>query len=105
MRSAGRMVAGVDVWLNTPRAAARGLRYERHEGRAQRRAESVACSMAGGWKAASRAYTGWAVGDGRDGSGAAADAAALYDKLEGRVLPLFYADKDGWLAVMRGAIA
>jgi glycogen phosphorylase len=50
--------------------------------------------------------TGWAVGDGRDDPGAAsADAAALYDKLEHTVLPLYYAEGDGWLAVMRGAIA
>ena len=36
-------------------AAARSVRYQRHEGRVQWRAESLACSTAGGSKAASRA--------------------------------------------------
>ena len=35
------LVQGVDVWLNNPAPAARGLRHERPEGRAERRPEPV----------------------------------------------------------------
>ena len=45
--------------------------------------------------------TGWAIGNGeRDSS----DAGSLYDKLERTVLPLYQA-RDGWVAVMKGAIS
>jgi glycogen phosphorylase len=35
----------------------------------------------------------------------AQDAAALYDKLEQVILPLFYSDRQGFISVMRHAIA
>ena len=44
--------------------------------------------------------TGWAVGEG----GSANHAAALYEKLERTVLPLYYDDRAGWIQVMKGAI-
>jgi len=48
--------------------------------------------------------TGWAVG-GAEASGGAGDAAALYQKLEEVVLPLFgKVPRGGWIAVMKGAI-
>jgi len=47
--------------------------------------------------------TGWGIGDVR--SDAHADhAALLYEKLEARVLPLYHADRAGWIKVMKGAI-
>jgi glucan phosphorylase len=45
--------------------------------------------------------TGWGIGD---GGPEANDAAALYDKLEQVVPPLFYGDPNGWISVMKGAI-
>jgi starch phosphorylase len=33
------------------------------------------------------------------------DAAELYDKLEKKVLPLYYENRDGWIDVMRHTIA
>jgi len=48
--------------------------------------------------------TGWAIGD--DSAMAnGTDAAALYAKLEQVVLPLWYGDRSGWIAVMKGAIS
>jgi starch phosphorylase len=47
--------------------------------------------------------TGWAIGD-ADGPGEP-DAESLYDKLERVVLPLYYENRAGWIAVMKGAIA
>lgn len=53
--------------------------------------------------------TGWAIGANHRGLTAederAQDAAALYDKLEQVVLPLFYGDQQGFINVMRHAIA
>ena len=53
--------------------------------------------------------TGWAIGT--NGRGAemhddrARDAAALYDKLGQVILPLFYEDRQGFINIMRHAIA
>ncbi len=53
--------------------------------------------------------TGWAIGSNHRGLVAdddrAQDAAALYDKLAQVILPLFYGDRQGFINVMRHAIA
>jgi starch phosphorylase len=54
--------------------------------------------------------TGWAIGDDRHGTAEqpvenAVHAGSLYDKLEGKVLPLFYAHRDEFVEVMRSTIA
>ena len=49
-------------------------------------------------------YQGSGFGDGPEGSNHG-DARALYDKLEQVVLPLYYEDRNGWIDVMKGAIA
>ena len=55
--------------------------------------------MAGGLRAASKAS--------RDGPSAPPEThgKALFDKLEGTVLPLFHRDPTGWTRVMNGAIS
>ena len=40
-RSARALTSGVDLWLNKPKHAARGVGHQRHEGGAQRRAAAV----------------------------------------------------------------
>ena len=47
--------------------------------------------------------TGWAVGQSAS-SDNGADALSLYDKLEQAVLPLYFGNRAGWIAVMKGAI-
>ena len=47
--------------------------------------------------------TGWAVGDSAE-SDNGNDAQSLYDKLENVVLPLYYTDQPGWIAMMKGTI-
>jgi glycogen phosphorylase len=55
--------------------------------------------------------TGWSIGDRIDaclepsGGMDACHAAALYDKLEQKVLPCFYKDRERFIEVMRYAIA
>jgi starch phosphorylase len=103
MDTAQAMVAGVDVWINTP------LPPREASGTSGMKA---ACngvpnlSVLDGWwiEGCLEGITGWAVGDGQetdDGS----DAASLYEKLEHTVLPLYHRDRAGWIAVMQGAIA
>ena len=104
MRLAMNLVAGCDVWLNTPlppmeasgtsgmKAALNGV---------------LNLSVLDGWwiEACVDGVTGWSIGD---DTGSAADeeqaALALYDKLEHTVLPLFYTDPVRWQAMMKQSI-
>ena len=96
MTLAQLLVAGADVWLNTPlppfeasgtsgmKAAFNGV---------------PSLSVLDGWwiEGHIEGVTGWSV----------ADAASLYDKLQKVVLPLYYTrskDSRGWIRVMQGAI-
>ena len=56
-RWARLLTRGCDVWLNNPRAPARGERHLGHEGGDERRAQPLASSTAGGPRAASTAST------------------------------------------------
>jgi starch phosphorylase len=97
MALARMLVAGSDVWLNTPlppfeasgtsgmKAAFNGV---------------PSLSVLDGWwiEGCLEGITGWSI----------TDATSLYDKLEQVVLPLYYGysdDPDGWIRVMKGAIS
>lgn len=103
------LTAGVDVWLNTPlppmeasgtsgmKAAVNGV---------------PSLSVLDGWwlEGCIEGVTGWAIGDHEiglvpDAERNAHDAAALYDKLEYAVAPLFCRDRARFIDVMRHAIA
>ena len=107
-----QLVQGVDVWLNTPRrpweaSGTSGMKVLVNGG--------INLSELDGWWV--EAYTpqvGWALGDGRehgdDPAWDAAEAEALYDLLEGAVIPEFYnRDEQGipraWVARMRESMA
>ncbi len=97
------LIAGVDVWLNTP------LRPLEASGTSGMKATFNGVpnlSILDGWwvEGCVEGITGWAIGDGPEGSNIG-DALALYDKLEQVVLPLYYQDRSGWIDVMKGAIA
>jgi glycogen phosphorylase len=95
------LVAGSDIWLNTPlppmeasgtsgmKAALNGV---------------LNLSVLDGWwiEACIEGVTGWSVGV--DGGSEEGHAAALYDRFEGAVLPLYYEDPAGWRAMMKHAI-
>jgi len=103
MDTALAMVSGVDVWLNTP------LRPHEASGTSGMKAAFNGVphlSVMDGWwiEGCIEGITGWAVGD--DGETANGhDAQELYKKLEETVLPLYYQDRPGWTAVMKGAIS
>lgn len=96
------LVSGVDVWLNLP------LRPREASGTSGMKAALNGIpnlSVPDGWwiEGWEEGITGWAVGSAADADNAG-DAASLYDQLEHKVLPLYYTDRGGWTAVMKGAI-
>jgi starch phosphorylase len=92
------LVAGSDVWLNTPlpplEASGTSGMKAAHNG-------VPSLSVRDGWWIDGwiEGVTGWAI-DGDHES----HAAALYAKLRDIVLPLYATGGDSWAAVMRGAI-
>lgn len=107
MALARQMVAGVDLWLNTPlppleasgtsgmKAAVNGVPQ---------------LSVLDGWwlEGCIEDVTGWAISNGHAnaaGEDRAGDAQALYNKLESTILPLYYGDRERYIDVMKHAIA
>jgi len=97
------MVSGSDVWLNTP---LRPLEASGTSGMKAAFNGVPQLSVLDGWwvEGCLEGVTGWAVGDDSPTANGH-DAMALYDKLEQVVLPLWYDDRPGWIAVMKGAIS
>jgi starch phosphorylase len=96
------MVAGADVWLNTPLPP---LEASGTSGMKAALNGVLNLSVLDGWwlEAWIEGVTGWAVG--RDGDGDGDHARHLYDKLEGTVLPLYYRNRAGWVWMMKEAIS
>lgn len=113
MRLAARLVAGVDVWCNTPVAP--------HEASGTSGMKAAlngvpSLSVVDGWwvEGHVEGVTGWAIGPdaGRDGGHAVgdpevdrADADLLYRVLAETVLPLYLHHRDGFTEVRRWAMA
>ena len=109
MAVAQRLVAGVDLWLNTPQPP---LEASGTSGMKAALNGVPQLSVLDGWwiEGCIEGVTGWAIGG--NGAGATAggdeqafDAQALYNKLESVILPMFYRDQDRWIDVMRHTIA
>ena len=98
------LVAGVDVWLNTPEPPLEASGTSGMKGAAN---GVLNLSVLDGWwlEACVEGTTGWAIGvDG--GSGAAhAGPADLYEKLERQVLPLYASDRTRWIFMMKESIS
>lgn len=105
------MVAGCDVWLNTPR------RPREASGTSGMKAAMNGLPnlsiLDGWWDEADYVRTGWPIGHGEDYADPTyqdeVEANAFYDLLEQEVVPLFYdRDRDGiprrWVAKMKDAI-
>lgn len=102
------MVAGVDVWLNTPlppnEASGTSGMKAAHNGVPH-------FSTLDGWwiEGFINRKTGWSIGERRSTLNPkelkTKDASNLYDKLENRILPRYYQRPDNWQETMRYTIA
>src|SRR3569623_2462061 len=94
------LVAGVDGWLNTP---LRPLEASGTSGMKAAFNGVTQLSVMDGWwiEGCIEGITGWAIGASAEASHGD-DARSLYDMLEQTVLPLYYQNKPGWIAVMKG---
>jgi starch phosphorylase len=112
MGSAKLLVAGVDVWLNTPEPP---MEASGTSGMKAALNGVPSLSILDGWwiEGCTEGVTGWAIGADAHRSaapdaspaGRARDAQLLYDKLERAVLPTFYRTPDGFVDVMRHCIS
>ncbi|MGI8497283.1 MAG: alpha-glucan family phosphorylase [Gemmatimonadaceae bacterium] len=105
MSLAGKLVAGVDLWLNNPR---KPLEASGTSGMKAALNGVPSLSVLDGWwiEGHLEGVTGWAIGNSSAAAGDdVADANDLYVKLEQVILPLFYALPAGYAEVMRNAIA
>jgi glycogen phosphorylase len=94
---AQQMVAGVDLWLNTPLAP---LEASGTSGMKAAINGVPSLSVLDGWwiEGHIEGVTGWSID-------APHEAASLYDKLGRIIMPLFYGPRGGYTEVMRQAIA
>ena len=106
----GKMTSGVDLWLNTPQFP---LEASGTSGMKAALNGVPSLSILDGWwvEGHIEGVTGWCIGESRRsaaGSAAtdnAAEAEALYNQLEGVILPMYYNDRAKFLEVMQHAIA
>ena len=112
MQLTERLVQGVDVWLNTPRrpweaCGTSGMKVLVNGG-------LNLSELDGWWAEAYVSDLGWALGDGQehgnDPAWDAAEAEALYERLEREVIPEFYTRNEkgipiAWVNRMRESMA
>ncbi len=98
------LVAGVDLWLNTPR---KPLEASGTSGMKAALNGVPSLSVLDGWwvEGHIEGVTGWSIGDASAESDDVLEARTLYEKLERIILPLFHRQPLGYGEVMRGAIA
>ena len=104
MELAKLLVAGADIWLNTPLPP---MEASGTSGMKAALNGALNLSVLDGWwvEACIEGVTGWAIG--QDGGGAVEPdhASRLYDKLEAVVLPLYHDDRTRWVWMMKEAIS
>ena len=109
MELAKLLIAGVDLWLNTPQ---RPLEASGTSGMKAAHNGAPSFSVLDGWwiEGHIEGVTGWSIGS-RETAPAAVevvnqqDAQDLYQKLRDVIAPLYYRDRARWIEIMRHAIA
>jgi glycogen phosphorylase len=101
----GRLItSGVDLWLNTP------MRPQEASGTSGMKAAMngvPSFSVVDGWWAEGHieGVTGWSIGSSEVAEDPSIEVAALYDKLEREIVPMFYGRPNRYTEIMRFAIA
>lgn len=102
MESGKQLTSGCDIWLNNPiiplEACGTSGMKACHNGVPH-------FSTLDGWwiEGYEEGVTGWAVNG--EVSDDKKDAESFYDKLENKIIPLYYQDKKGWVSLMKNVIA
>src|SRR5262249_17759574 len=102
--------SGVDLWLNTPQFP---LEASGTSGMKAALNGVPSLSILDGWwvEGHIEGVTGWSIGESRRAASSstaidnATEAEALYSKLEGVILPMYYNERNRFLGVMQHAIA
>jgi starch phosphorylase len=103
MRVARLLVAGTDLWLNTPQPP---LEASGTSGMKAAYNGVPSLSILDGWwlEGHIEGVTGWSIGNGLERE-AGIDSSSLYVKLEQTVLPAYYRGPDSWSRIMKATIA
>jgi len=108
MQTALKLVSGVDIWLNTP---LRPLEASGTSGMKATHNGVMNFSVLDGWwiEGHIEGYTGWAIGPApkeieSDNNMNKIDSDDLYEKLEHKILPVYYNDHKTWIRMMQNAI-
>lgn len=101
MKLSAALVAGCDVWLNTPLPP---LEASGTSGMKAALNGVLNLSVLDGWwlEGCVDGVTGWSIEGTPPGTG---DATALYAKLEDEVLPLYSGDRARWIWMMKQSIS
>jgi len=104
MRWGKLITSGVDLWMNTP------MRPQEASGTSGMKAALngvPSFSVVDGWWAEGHieGVTGWAIGSSEVAEDPLLEVAALYDKLEREIVPIFYGRPNRFSEVMRYTIA
>jgi starch phosphorylase len=104
MRWGKLITSGVDLWMNTP------MRPQEASGTSGMKAALngvPSFSVVDGWWAEGHieGVTGWAIGSSEVAEDPLLEVAALYDKLEREIVPMFYGRPNRFSEVMRYTIA
>ncbi|MHC4989871.1 MAG: alpha-glucan family phosphorylase [Planctomycetota bacterium] len=105
MDVARRLVGGCDLWLNTPRPP---MEASGTSGMKAAINGIPSLSVLDGWwiEGCIEGVTGWAVESSEnDDGGSEAESESLYDKLQTKIMPMFYRDRAAFIGVMKHAIA